>query len=464
MIYGENMIVVVGIGYVGLVSAACFAEVGHKVVCLDIDSKKIQNLRQGIIPIYEPGLASIVRSNTAAGRLQFTTDYAEALQDADVAILAVDTPTSHDGTCDTTNLEAAARTLGQTITQDLFVIIKSTVPVGTSERIKAVIVAELEKRHLSPTLELISNPEFLREGCAVHDFCCPDRIVIGTSSDAATRRMKALYKPFNHPEGTFVFMDPTSSEMTKYAANTMLACRISFMNWLSPLCEKSGADIEMVRKAIGLDPRIGPHFLRAGIGFGGSCFPKDIRALRGMARASGVSEAFVAAIDMTNELQKMTLGEKIIAYFQERGGTEGKTIAVWGLSFKPDTDDMREAPSLILINQLLAVGIHPRLYDPAAMENAKKLLPHNDRITWCHDGWHAAQNADGIALVTEWKEFCAVDLGRLKQFMRGKAFFDGRNQYSPAQMAQCGFDYLSIGRAPVYGLAPVPQEQPALKS
>lgn len=437
---------VVGIGYVGLVSATCLAEVGYEVVCLDIDQKKIEGLKAGVVPIFEPSLESMVARNADEKRLIFTTDYTTAIAGCKIAVLAVDTPTGSDGQCDLRNIERAALSLAEAMTGDLVVVIKSTVPVGTSAHVGSIIRTVLEQRGVPFNVEMVSNPEFLREGAAVQDFMHPDRVIIGVNSERGEEVMRDLYRPFCHPPEKFIFMDTQSSEMTKYASNTMLACRISFMNWLSRLCEATGADIGSVKIGIGSDTRIGPSFLRAGIGFGGSCFPKDIRALQGMARNMGIPCDFIHAIDAVNEEQKLVLGKKIITYFQSQGGIKGKVIGVFGLAFKPETDDMREAPSLVLIHQLLNAGATVRLFDPVAMDNAKKLLPSSPSIIWCANEIEAAAGADAIALATEWARFKSLDFKRVLQTMRGNAFFDGRNLFSPDEMARSGFQYISIGR------------------
>ncbi len=441
-----DRIAVVGIGYVGLVAATCLAEVGYPVICLDIDQKKIKGLQNGVVPIFEPGLEAMVQRNIAEGRLHFTTEYHHAIGETSLAILAVDTPTGPDGRCSLLNIERAAASLANAMTNDMSVVIKSTVPVGTSEHIGARIRHHLVSRGVEYRVEMVSNPEFLREGAAIHDFMHPDRIIIGVSSERAEEIMRDLYRPFRHSADKFIVMDTPSSEMTKYAANTMLACRISYMNWLSRLCEATGADIESVKIGIGSDTRIGHSFLRAGIGFGGSCFPKDIRALQGMATEHNLSCELITAIDRTNEEQKKVLGTKIIRYFEDRGGIQGKTIAIFGLAFKPETDDMREAPSLVLIHQLADAGAHLRLFDPIAMDNARKLIAPSPHIEWCDSEWQAAHRADAIALSTEWYRFTLLDFNRLRNMMRGNAFFDGRNLFSPDEMSRKGFDYISVGR------------------
>ena len=439
-------IAVVGVGYVGLVSAACLADVGHHVACLDIDKKKIELLKQGTVPIFEPGLESMVHRGIDEGRLTFTTEYAEALSSATIAFLAVDTPPDADGRCDIRNLQKASCSIADAMIGDLLVVIKSTVPVGTCRLVEGIIRDRLRERGVSAEIEVVSNPEFLREGAAVQDFMHPDRVVIGVSSERAEERMRGVYQSFHHEREKFIVMDTASSELTKYASNTMLACRISYMNWLSRLCEATGADIGSVKMGMGSDSRIGSAFLFAGIGFGGSCFPKDIRALRWMAQEKGLPCALVEAIDETNEEQKRVLGTRIVEFFSQKKRLRESIVAVLGLSFKPETDDMREAPSLVLIRQLVDAGITVRLFDPVAMDNAKKLLPSSSAIHWCDTEWEAVTGADAVALATEWSRFRAMDLKRMRSLMRGNAYFDGRNLFFPEEMAQGGFEYYSIGR------------------
>ena len=456
-----EQITVIGVGYVGLVSAACLAEVGYRVACLDIDQRKIEQLKAGIVPIFEPELEPMVQKGLAEGRLTFTTDYTKALACATMAFLAVDTPPDADGRCDVTNLHRAAASIADAITGDLLVVIKSTVPVGTCRFIEEFLRKNLCQRGSSAHVEVVSNPEFLREGAAIQDFMHPDRVVIGVSSERAEERMRGLYQPFLHERERFIVMDTASSELTKYASNTMLACRISFMNWLSRLCEASGADIGSVRAGMAADSRIGGAFLQAGIGFGGSCFPKDLRALQWMAREHKVPCRLIEAIDTTNEQQKTILGAKIIQYFRKKPGIE---IGVLGLSFKPKTDDMREAPSLVLIRQLVEAGIKVRLFDPVAMDNAKKLLSPSPLIVWCESEWDAVTDVDAVVLATEWSCFRSMDLCRLRSLMRGAAFFDGRNLFSPEEMASAGFDYFSIGRQPLPARVPSPAPETASRS
>lgn len=458
MVTKMERIAVVGVGYVGLVSATCLAEVGYPLICLDIDKRKVDLLRSGGVPIFEPGLEPMLQKGIAEGRLTFTTDYSEAISAATIAILAVDTPPDAQGKCDLQNLRKAALSIADAMVGDLLVVIKSTVPVGTCKEIESLIRDRLRERGQEAQIEVVSNPEFLREGAAVHDFMHPERVVIGVSSERAEERMRDMYQPFRHAREIIIVMDTASSEMTKYASNTMLACRISFMNWLSRLCEATGADIDSVRVGMGTDRRIGSSFLRAGIGFGGSCFPKDIRALRWMAQELGLPCPLIEVIDSTNEEQKLVLGQKILRYFEQKSIPPGAVVAVLGLAFKPETDDMREAPSLVLIQQLVDAGVTVRLFDPIAMENAKRLLPPLPAIVWCANEWEAVTGADAVALATEWACFQSMDRQKMLSVMHGKAYFDGRNLFSPEEMAHAGFDYFSIGRESVQAQVPVERE------
>lgn len=438
-------ILVVGTGYVGLVTGACLAEMGHHVVCLDIDKTKIANLKQSILPIFEPGLKEIVDRNVRANRLSFTTDYSEGVKGAAVFFLAVPTPSDEDGSCDLSYVLDAASQIAEEISDYALIVCKSTVPVGSCHAIKDRVGQILTKRGAAISFDVVSNPEFLKEGSAVPDCMKPDRIILGVESSKAEKLMREIYSAFTLSHDRILVMDILSSEMTKYAANAMLATRISFMNELAGLCEKTGADIHQVRVGIGSDSRIGYHFLYAGAGYGGSCFPKDIRALQACAKQNEHHAPLLAAVESINERQKRVLGEKILAYFSENGGAKGKTVAIWGLSFKPDTDDLREAPSLVLIDQLLKAGIRLKLYDPISMTKARTLLTKNSEIEWCEDEYQAAKDADAIALVTEWKQFRFVDFEALAKNLRGKAFFDGRNQYKAQEMQARGFDYFGIG-------------------
>lgn len=433
-------ITIVGTGYVGLVTAACLAEMGHTVTCLDINEKKINDLHEGIIPIYEPGLSELVKRNIKANRLFFTTSYKYAIDNSDVCFIAVPTPSSDDGSCDLSYVLRAAESIAKNMSKPMIVVNKSTAPVGTCDKIEEKIKAHLQN---DLSFDVVSNPEFLKEGSAIHDCMKPDRIVIGANSKEAASVMKKIYAPFTLNHDRILIMDRKSSEMTKYAANAMLATRISFMNEISRICEKVGADVNEVRKGIGSDTRIGYSFLYPGIGFGGSCFPKDTDALRFLAKQNGCNPLLLDAVNTVNAQQKKILTEKISKYFETRGGIKGKTIAIWGLSFKPDTDDMREAPSLTIIRDLCEKGAFLRLYDPIAMENAKKLLKDLNNLTWCASEAEAAKDSDAIALLTEWKQFRLINFKPIQKAMKGIAFFDGRNQYNPGEMQ--GFNYIGIG-------------------
>jgi len=442
-------ILVVGTGYVGLVTGVCFAEMGHHVICLDIDQLKIQQLNEGLIPIYEPGLEEAVKHNVAAGRLVFTTDYAFGVTKSLVCFIAVSTPSKKNGSADMTFVKQAATQIARHMNDYKIIVNKSTVPVGSTSLVSNWMQETLEIRGMDIEYDVVSNPEFLKEGNAIHDFMKPDRIVIGTQNPRAAALMQELYAPFNLNHDRILIMDPLSAEMTKYAANTMLALRISFMNEMAGLCEQVGADIGMVRKGIGSDHRIGYDFLYAGVGYGGSCFPKDIKALRQTACDLNYATPLIDAVEEVNSRQKKQLGKKIEHYFGTQGGLAGKTVAIWGLAFKPDTDDVREAPSLVLIRFLLKKGVFVRLFDPVAMKKAKEILKQSPQIEWCRNEFEAATGAHAIALLTEWKQFRFVDFDRIMPVMRGKAFFDGRNQYSFKEMAEKNIDYFSIGRSPV---------------
>lgn len=434
-------ILIIGTGYVGLVTGACFAEMGHVVTCYDIDNLKIENLKKGIIPIYEPGLEEMIHRNQKSNRLHFTTDVAAAVKGSTVCILATPTPSAPDGSCDVSYVLEAAKSIASHMTDYRVIVTKSTVPVGTSKKIRETIEAHLKK---PIPFDVVSNPEFLKEGCAVSDCMKPDRIILGVETENAAKLMKDIYKAFTLNHDRIVVMDPASAEMTKYVANAMLATRISFMNEMAGLCERLGANIHNVRQGIGSDHRIGYHFLYAGVGYGGSCFPKDIRALEALAHSVGYDTPILKAVDAVNEKQKQVLAKKIASYFDLQGGIRQKTIAIWGLSFKPDTDDLREAPALKLIEDLLAQGAYLRLYDPISMPKAQEKL-HSPQITWCQDEYHAAEQSDAIALLTEWKQFRFVNFDTVLTKMKGKAFFDGRNQYRKDAMTTQGFHYFGIG-------------------
>jgi UDPglucose 6-dehydrogenase len=436
-------ITIVGTGYVGLVTGACFAEVGIDVTCVDIDQPKIENLKKGIIPIYEPGLEEIVERNMAKGRLHFTTKLAETLKNCEVVFSAVGTPPDDDGSADLSHVIGVAREVGQHMSDYLLIVTKSTVPVGTAKLVKQAVQEELDKRGSKLSFDVASNPEFLKEGAAVEDFLKPDRIVIGIESAIAEELMARLYKPFTLNGHPLIFMDIPSAEMTKYAANAMLATRISFMNDMANLCEIMGADVNMVRKGIGSDPRIGSKFIYPGIGYGGSCFPKDVKALIHTADANGYSMRILKAVEEVNDDQKSVLYLKVRNYF--KGDMRGKTIALWGLSFKPETDDMREAPALVLIKKFLDAGCKVKAYDPEAMNETRRRI--GDLIEYAEDPYKAIIDADCLLLVTEWKEFRVPDLEIMKKNLKNHVIFDGRNIYDAKEMTAAGFEYHGIGLA-----------------
>ena len=435
---------VVGTGYVGLVTGACLADVGNRVLCIDIDPKKIATLEAGGIPIYEPGLKEIVANNVAAGRLKFSTDLAEGVAYGDIQMIAVGTPPGEDGSADLQYVVAAARNIGSHMNSPKIVMDKSTVPVGTADRVREAIAEELNKRGADIKFSVVSNPEFLKEGAAVEDFMRPDRIIIGTDDPDTIETMRELYAPFQRSHDRLMVMDVRSAELTKYAANAMLATRISFMNELALLAERLGADIESVRKGIGADPRIGYQFLYPGIGYGGSCFPKDVQAMQRTAAAAGMNLKLLDAVERVNYSQKHVLTHKIVKRFGEN--LAGKTIAVWGLAFKPNTDDMREAPSLVLIDGLTQRGANIVAFDPVAMKEAKHLLAGNDKVRLAESANDALTGADALAIVTEWKTFRSPDFVAMKAALKAPVVFDGRNLYEPASMQELGFDYYPIGR------------------
>lgn len=438
-------IAIVGTGYVGLVSGTCFAETGIDVVCVDIDKRKIDLLNNGHIPIYEPGLEDLYKKNVEKGRLTFSTSLADSIKDTDAVFIAVGTPPDEDGSADLKYVIGVAREIGKNIDHYMVIVTKSTVPVGTSVKVKNAILEELAKRGEDVPFDVASNPEFLKEGSAVDDFLKPDRIVIGTESDKAQKVMNRLYKPFllnGHP---ILFMDITSSEMTKYAANSMLATKISFINDIANLCEIVGADVDAVRRGIGSDARIGYKFIYPGTGYGGSCFPKDVQALVRTADENGYSLDILKAVESVNYRQKTVLYSKIHKHFN--GDLKGKKFAMWGLAFKPKTDDMREAPSLVVIDKLLEAGATVVAYDPVAMEEAKRIL--GDKIEMAKDEYEACIDADAMILVTEWSEFRSPNFRVLQKLLKNKIVFDGRNIYDPAEMAEQGFSYYAIGRKPV---------------
>lgn len=435
-------IAIVGTGYVGLVSGTCFAEMGTEVYCVDVDAQKIANLNQGILPIYEPGLEEMVQRNRKAGRLHFLTDLAACLNKVEVVFSAVGTPPDEDGSADLKYVLEVAHTVGKYMEKYLTIVTKSTVPVGTAHKVRLAIQEELDKRHSNLTFDVASNPEFLKEGAAVKDFLSPNRIVIGVESTRAKDLMTRLYRPFLLNNFRVIFMDVPSAEMTKYAANAMLATRISFMNDIANLCEIVGADVNMVRKGIGTDERIGHHFLYPGCGYGGSCFPKDVKALVKTASGHGYPMRILQAVEAVNESQKSILFRKLEHYFQ--GDLKGKRIAVWGLAFKPETDDMREAPSLVVIQKLIESGCQVTAYDPVAISESRRRI--GDAVRYAKDIYDAVVDADALLLVTEWKEFRMPSWAAIKKLMANPLVVDGRNIYDPKEMEEYGFEYHCIGR------------------
>ena len=435
-------IAIVGTGYVGLVTGTCFAETGVNVTCVDVNAEKIENLQKGIIPIYEPGLEDMVQRNVNAGRLHFTTALENCLDNVDIVFSAVGTPPDEDGSADLSYVLAVAKTIGANMKKYTLVVTKSTVPVGTAHKVKDTIQAELDKRGVSIEFDVASNPEFLKEGNAIDDFMSPDRVVVGVESERAKKLMTKLYKPFMLVNFRVIFMDIPSAEMTKYAANSMLATRISFMNDIANLCELVGADVNMVRDGIGSDSRIGRKFLYPGCGYGGSCFPKDVKALIKTAEQNGYPMRVLKAVEEVNETQKSLLFEKLEKIFN--GDLEGKTIALWGLAFKPGTDDMREAPALVLIEKLRKAGCVVRAYDPAAMGESKRRI--GDTIFYACDMYDALLDADALMLVTEWKEFRLPAWGVVKKTMKQPVILDGRNIYDKEELEEAGFIYHCIGR------------------
>jgi len=434
-------IVVIGTGYVGLVSGVCLSKFGNSVVCVDKDETKVTILEKGEVPFFEPGLAEMMRNNHSAGRLTFSTQLGAALEGADVCFLCVGTPPNEDGTADLSYVEAVAREIGRTLKEYKLVITKSTVPVGTSEKVRAWISEEQTVRGANVLFDIVSNPEFLREGTAVSDFLQPDRVVVGTDSSQATEVIREVYS-FLPPE-KLLFMDIHSSEMTKYAANTMLATRISFMNEIANLCERVGADVEKVRVGIGMDERIGMAFLRAGCGYGGSCFPKDVRALREFARQMGCESDLFAAVEVVNERQKTVLFQKILAHF---GDVQNKTFGIWGLAFKPKTSDVREAPAQTLISELLKHGARVQAHDPKAIADTRAVLGDLKGLLYVDNQYDAVNGADALVLLTEWDIYKQPDFVKIKSLLKNAVLFDGRNQYSLAEMKRHEFVYYSIGR------------------
>ena len=435
-----------GTGYVGLVSGTCLAEVGHDVVCVDVDADKVAGLENGIIPIYEPGLTPMVQANHAAGRLRFTTDAATGVAHGEVIFIAVGTPPDEDGSADLQYVLTVARSIGQHLRKPAVVVDKSTVPVGTADKVRATIAAELAARGEAIAFDVVSNPEFLKEGAAVADCMRPDRIVIGADNPAAVARMRRLYAPFNRNHDRIVAMDVRSAELTKYAANAMLATKISFMNEIANIAEQVGADIEHVRKGIGSDPRIGWHFIYPGAGYGGSCFPKDVQALARIAAQHGVEPRLLGAVEAVNEAQKAHLFELMVRHYGDAAALRGKTVALWGLAFKPNTDDMREASSRRLLQQLWDAGARVRAYDPEAIDETRRIFGERDDLVLCASSGDALQGADALVVVTEWKQFRSPDFAMLKRDVADQVVFDGRNLYEPAEVEAAGLAYYGIGR------------------
>jgi UDPglucose 6-dehydrogenase len=436
-------ITIFGSGYVGLVTGACMADAGNHVLCVDTDERKTAMLQRGEVPIHEPGLESLIRRSADAGRLRFSTNAKEGVGHGLFQLIAVGTPPDEDGSADLRYVLAVARTIGENMNDYKVIVTKSTVPVGTADKVRGAVRESLDKRHSRLEFDMVSNPEFLKEGAAIADFMKPDRVVIGTDSDRATDLLRSLYEPFTHNRDRMIVMDVRSAELTKYAANAMLATKISFMNELANLAERFGADIESVRIGLGSDPRIGYAFIYPGAGYGGSCFPKDVQALQRSAQEVGYDASILAAVESVNDRQKQILFNKIKAHF---GELRGKTVAIWGLAFKPNTDDMREASSRVLMESLWSVGAKVRAYDPVAMPECQRIYGDRPDLSLCKNSHEALEGADALAIVTEWREFRSPDFDRIKGALHTPVIFDGRNIYDPEQMAQAGFSYYAIGR------------------
>ena len=438
-------ITVIGSGYVGLVSGTCFSEMGNNVTCVDIDADKIAKLKKGILPIFEPGLEPMVVKNVQNGNLHFTTDLSSVIGNSEIVFIAVGTPMGHDGSADLQYVLAVAKSIGESIQNRIIVVDKSTVPVGTADKVKATIQKELDKRNESIDFDVVSNPEFLKEGAAINDFMKPDRVVVGAESDYAIEKMKQLYAPFTMSHDRFIAMDIRSAEMTKYAANAMLATKISFMNEIANICEKVGADANQVRIGIGSDARIGYSFIYPGCGYGGSCFPKDVKALKKIAEEHNYQAKLITSVEEVNDAQKLVIANKIVTRFGE--DLTGKTFGVWGLAFKPGTDDMREAPSIYVIKELIKRGAKIQAYDPKAVEEAKSCyLKDIENIEYVSSKYQAIEKADALVLLTEWKEFRSPDFNEIKTQLNTPVIFDGRNQYHMFNLAAKGFEYYQIGK------------------
>lgn len=437
-------ITVFGTGYVGLVTGVCLAELGNQVLCVDIDQDKISALQQGVSPIYEPGLKELLEANISQGRIHFTTNAQEAVTHGELHFIAVGTPPGDDGSADLSAVYVVAKTIGQYMSEYSLVLNKSTVPVGTADVVRNIIIKELMDRGIEVEFDIASNPEFLREGAAINDFLNPDRIIVGADTERATEIMRRLYTPLIDAGRRFIVMDTRSAELTKYASNAFLATKISFMNEMSHLSERLGADIDQVRTGMSMDPRIGEHFLYAGCGYGGSCFPKDVQALIKTSRSCGYHARILTAVEEVNAAQKRVVFDKINRYFDEQ--LSGKTIALWGLSFKPKTDDLRDASSRILMEALWQKGARVQVYDPIAMEKAQELYPTSDRISYSQDRYEALKNADALAVVTEWDEFLRPDFSYIREQLNSPVIFDGRNMYSPTDVASFDLAYYAVGR------------------
>jgi len=437
---------VIGTGYVGLVSGTCFAEMGNTVTCIDVDTKKIENLEKGIIPIYEPGLEAMVKRNMENNTLRFSTNLSNHLQKCDIAFIAVGTPMGNDGSADLKYVLQVAKEIGQHMTHPLIIVDKSTVPVGTADKVSATIQKELDKRQISLDFSVVSNPEFLKEGDAINDFMKPDRVVIGSDNTESTEKMRTLYSPFfRSSQDRLITMDVRSAEMTKYVANAMLATKISFMNEIANICELVGADVNKVRIGIGSDSRIGYSFIYPGSGYGGSCFPKDVKALKKTAEEHGYKASLITSVEDVNDRQKLVIAHKVINRFGE--DLKGKTFAIWGLAFKPETDDMREAPAIYVINELVKRGAKIKAYDPKAMNEAQHFyLKDIKAVTYCSSKYETLKNADAMILLTEWKEFRSPDFEELKVQLKTPIIFDGRNQYNDVLMTEKGIEYFQIGK------------------
>ena len=438
-------IAVIGAGYVGLVSGVCFSEMGNNVICIDVDSQKIEKLNKGIVPIFEPGLEQMVLRNVKNKNLFFTTNLGEAIKDVEIVFIAVGTPMGDDGSVDLQYVLSVAKSIGQTMQKRVIVVDKSTVPVGTADKVKAIIQEALDKRNEALTFSVVSNPEFLKQGAAIDDFMKPDRVVIGADSEVAFEKMKQLYSPFFRTHDRFITMDIRSAEMTKYAANTMLATKISFMNEIANICERVGADANQVRIGIGSDKRIGYSFIYPGAGYGGSCFPKDVKALKKMAEEHGYKARLIESVEKVNDAQKFVIAHKIVERFGE--DLSGFTFGVWGLAFKPGTDDMREAPSIYIVKELEKRGANVKAYDPKAIDRAKEYyLKDLKNVTYCSSKYEVLQGADALILLTEWKEFRSPDFVEIKQQLKNPIIFDGRNQYNAFNLKEQGFEYYQIGK------------------